>query len=258
MNVVFTFDDGREDNYKAFLKLNELGLRATFFITTGFVDKTFHTDVFGNGRCALSIEQIKEMNQNGMEIALHGDRHITENNDYQVCYKKMHLWISKYNIKNGFSVPNSDIGKKEFEAFLNKNKETIAYVRVGRDERCYSFISKIHYVVSSLFGFQFSYNLFNKYNLIDNLNSRRYDIPSVVIKRKTRVKNVISFLKKYSKTSKTVVFMFHSIVDKPGNDWEWATKKFLSLCDYVSNDDDINVEALSKMFESEDAIKENE
>lgn len=71
MNRVFiTFDDGRKDNFaNAFLTLKGADLKATFFVTTGFVDKTFVTNDFGEGRAPLSVEELQMMKMGGWKLA---------------------------------------------------------------------------------------------------------------------------------------------------------------------------------------------
>ena len=75
--VVLTFDDGYADNYEgAFLPLLDLGMKATWFITTDCIgkhalwmgDKTAETKM-------LSTGQLKEIRNNGMEIASHTCSH---------------------------------------------------------------------------------------------------------------------------------------------------------------------------------------
>lgn len=75
--VLLTFDDGYADNYEnAFLPLLDHDMKATWFITTDCIgehalwmgDKTAETRM-------LSSNQLKEMNQQGMEIASHTCSH---------------------------------------------------------------------------------------------------------------------------------------------------------------------------------------
>ncbi len=64
--VILTFDDGLVSDYKiAFPILKANGLRATFFITTENVGKAGYID----------YDQLREMNEAGMEIASHGLTH---------------------------------------------------------------------------------------------------------------------------------------------------------------------------------------
>lgn len=65
-SVIITFDDGHISNYlKAYPILKKYGLKAVFFIVTGFVDKPG----------MLTWEQIREMADDGMEIGSHTVTH---------------------------------------------------------------------------------------------------------------------------------------------------------------------------------------
>ena len=62
-SVLITFDDGYEDNYlNAYPILKKYGFKATIFVITGFVD--VYPDY-------LTWEQIREMNENGIDIESH-------------------------------------------------------------------------------------------------------------------------------------------------------------------------------------------
>jgi peptidoglycan/xylan/chitin deacetylase (PgdA/CDA1 family) len=77
--AVVTFDDGYEDNYKyAFLILKKFGIKATIFVTTGFIegivdiakrDKTY------SGLKPLTWAQITEMNEWGITFGSHTHTH---------------------------------------------------------------------------------------------------------------------------------------------------------------------------------------
>ena len=80
--AVVTFDDGYRDNYlAAFPELKRSGLRATFFVTTGFIgtQKVFPHDAraLSNGTAAredwakMTWDELREMQKAGMEIGSH-------------------------------------------------------------------------------------------------------------------------------------------------------------------------------------------
>ncbi|HVP36428.1 MAG TPA: polysaccharide deacetylase family protein [Terriglobales bacterium] len=65
-SLIISFDDGNQTDYTiAFPLLEKLGFKATFFLTSDFIDKPDH----------LSKSQILKMSQAGMEFGTHGKTH---------------------------------------------------------------------------------------------------------------------------------------------------------------------------------------
>jgi len=65
-SLVLSFDDGNQTDYTiAFSLLKKFGFKATFFLTTDFIDKSGH----------LQKSQILKMSQEGMEFGSHGKTH---------------------------------------------------------------------------------------------------------------------------------------------------------------------------------------
>ena len=231
MVVVFSFDDGRDDAYIAFQILKKYHLKGSFHITTGFVDGTFKTDDFGINRKPISIKQLKEMNESGMDISSHGDRHIMEKDDFRVSYEK----LNKFGIRSkkvGFSVPNSNCSQSETELFISYNKDILSYIRKGRSKKCYSFLSKMNYILYHLTHFQFFYNNFNKHNIMKKVC--KFSLNSMVVLSDSKSKNIINFIKKYDNQNNILILMFHSICDAPSNKWEYSLVEFEKICSYVS------------------------
>ena len=78
--VQITFDDGYENNYsQAFPLLKKYGLRATFFITTDFIDRTIGPEAFGYAEPKIGPmcwDEIREMRLEGMRIGSHTRTHV--------------------------------------------------------------------------------------------------------------------------------------------------------------------------------------
>jgi peptidoglycan/xylan/chitin deacetylase (PgdA/CDA1 family) len=65
-SLIISFDDGNQTDYTiAFPLLEKLGFKATFFLTSDFIDKPGY----------LSKSQILKMSQGGMEFGTHGKTH---------------------------------------------------------------------------------------------------------------------------------------------------------------------------------------
>lgn len=232
MIIAFSFDDGRDDAYDAFQILKKYGLTGSFHVVTGFIDGSFITDAFGIGRKSLTPDQLFEMSQNGMDISSHGDRHIMEYNDFQTSFRKISKICAKESCV-GFSVPNSDYSKDELLSFVSKNGSSLSYIRVGRSKKCYSLRMKINYALYHIFHFQSAFNLFNKNNILTNVE--KFEMNSLVVLSDTRSKNLIKFIERNKNTDATLILMFHSIVDSPTNKWEYSKDEFIKVCSYVSN-----------------------
>lgn len=101
-SVVITFDDGYEDNYQnAYPILKQFGFNATIFVITNTVD---------NEKPFLTSQQLKEMDQNGIDIESHTLAHDELN---KLSYDKQVITLK---------------GAKEFiEKTLNKPVRYIAY-----------------------------------------------------------------------------------------------------------------------------------
>ena len=232
MNIILSFDDGRIDTFSnAFNVIKENNLTASVHITTGFIDGSFITDEFGKNMKPISVDNIKEMFDYGIDISSHGDKHVMESTDFITSKAKINKWTNK-NEGVGFSVPNSSATKADIRCFLDSTNPKPFYIRVGRNKKCRSFVNKVRYVLYKLFHTQFLFNGFNKNNLIKIFDP--YNIESCVIKRHTKHKHIIRFIKKYSSFDCSLVLMLHSVVKKPSNEWEWGLDEFKLLCNELN------------------------
>ena len=232
MRIIFSFDDGRSDSFEASKILHSYGLVGVFHVTTGFIDGTFATDDFGKDRKSLTVDDLKQMKSYGMEISSHGDKHVLEQNDFQTSIKKLYNWKIIDYLRAGFSIPNSNYNEEQLRCFLVNCSKSLIYVRGGRSPHCYTFLSKINFVLYKITKCQAFYNFFNKLNLNDSLES--IPIYCAVIKNYIRPKNILSFIERFSGVDKTLVLMFHSVVKKPKNQWEYSIDNFTTLCKGIS------------------------
>ena len=115
--ISFTFDDGRRDNYLyAYPIMKKYGIKGTLFCTTGYIDESWKKDEsWHSAGEPIHVEELRELEDNGWELALHGDKHTTEVNDLKCASKKMEQW-GFVNRPIGFSMPNSNIAKEKLNA----------------------------------------------------------------------------------------------------------------------------------------------
>ena len=149
--VSITFDDGRRDNFLyAYPIMKKYNLTGTIYCTTGFVDGTWPKapDWYSAGS-AITVEELRKLDENGWEIALHGDRHTTEVDDLKRALEKLNSWgFEKKPI--GFSMPNSNIEKEKLDSVIDSflGKE-VSYIRTGRRINTKKLSSKIFVLKSS-------------------------------------------------------------------------------------------------------------
>jgi len=231
--IVFTFEDGRADNYTIAKNImDNYGFKGTIFITTGFIDGTWKdNDVLMSPSRPLTIDEIKKLKNNGWEIGLHGDKHQSTIHDMSECSKKLINWKIKEE-HFGVSIPNSDATNAEVLSLFKNNN--VKYVRRGRKTDVTKIKNKLLYAIYTIFGFNYAYQKFNLPNIIKLDEVDKCYIPSVVVKSKDKPENIINFIDK-SPDDSLIVLMFHSIlsVEHPlinKDVWSWSEDKFSKFC----------------------------
>ena len=239
--IVFTFDDGRRDNYiYAFPITKKYNIRGTIFVTTGYVDGTWE-DAFRSFRSSedcIQIQELKDLRKNGWEIGIHGDKHKTEYSDLCNCINKMKIW--GFGEKFGFFIPNSEFDVVEIKKILTSRitKDSVMYIRYGRKINTKNFFYRVLYVLYKYLKIQIAYYLFNCKNLNTSpLNKDK--IFSVVIRKEDDPKMIEEFIKTM-KDNTICVFMLHSIVNENRkyydiDPWVYSSEKFEKLCAGISD-----------------------
>lgn len=246
MKLVFSFDDGRADAFDAFNVLHKHRLKGTFHITTGYIDHTFSKKNFANGYHPLSVDAILQMKEQGAEFSSHGDKHVMDVHDFIDSFNKIKSFGANADPKIGFSIPYSKTTSKELDFFCNELKDSLLYVRGGRNKRCYTLLSKIFYFLYHKFHCFFAYYLFNKHNIIRNINP--YQLCSVVIKDDVRPEHVIRFLEKKASDDVLVILMFHSLKKEVTDQWDYSIEHFEKICKAVSSNHDIDCVTLKELI----------
>lgn len=234
--VSFTFDDGRRDNFTyAYPVMKKYGITGTLFCTTGYIDGTWQKDEsWLSAGEAIRIDELKELQQNGWELALHGDKHTTEVEDLKCASQKMAQWGFQ-NRPIGFSMPNSNIAKEKLDAVIDTYLGSeLLYIRAGRRINTKSFSARALYTLYTYGHLQWAYNKFNNVNLTDLSRINKNKIYSVVVRCKDDPEMLARFIEQMPGNTCTVL-MLHSILPEDsqyyGTDpWNWSVARFEKFC----------------------------
>lgn len=259
--VSLSLDDGREDTYRmAYKIMKKYGLTGTIHVVTGYVDGSWIPENWYTAKGAIKVEQLKEMKDYGFEISSHGDKHITEEQDFLESIRKLRKW-ELIEDKVGFSIPYSKLSEQDRDKFsecLVNNRVT--YMRGGRNPLCYSLKSKVFCGLYTITKIQFFYDLFNKHNWMDlskNCKIYKYNLFSVVIRYGDPPDMIVKFIKSKVNRSKWVILMIHGIQEKNedtyGQDpWCWDLDKFEQLCGqlkFMSDSGEISIKPIMDVIE---------
>ena len=235
--ISITFDDGRKDTYtRAYAIMKKYGIVGTVFVTTGYVDNTWERDVaWDSAEGPMSVEELVTLDNEGWEIALHGDKHLTDWQDTQVSIQKLNAWLGQ-RMHYGFSMPNSSAPKEkiaQLEAQCGKGKP-LSYIRRGRGINTKGLKAKVLFGLYSVLKSQWAYDRFNlpSVQMLQDMDVE--NVKSVVIRSGDDHKMLSKFIDKAPEDS-LIVLMFHSILQKEdacygADSWYWDTNEFESFC----------------------------
>lgn len=238
--IVLSFDDGRGDNYRAAMEeLLPRGLKATFNITTGYINGDINKDRVPCENPPMSIYNVKELGRhNEFEIAGHGHEHLNTLEDWAKGIDCLAGWLGAewgkgYGI--GIASPHSQMPAGVIREARNElNGINVRYVRIGLPNQrklLQRVISKTAREIKSKFLFYLP--------ITGSLQKLGRDMVvfSIPIAHAHTVEQIKFTIEKAYLKQKDLVLMFHSIV-KPGEDYygdmcSWDYFKFVELCDYL-------------------------
>ena len=237
--IVLSFDDGRLDTYtNAYRILNKYGMKCTVNVVTDFITNEENYACFNSARNkSMSVEQVCELEKNGIEIACHGHTHKNSKEDVLDNIEALgQMGIDTSVI--GFASPRSEITEQNtcgVGELLEEN--TLLYVRSGiqvrREGLFYAFISYMERIAHSKHLFYF----LNKRNIIIGKENAKI-LPSVAITKHTTVKQ-ISYMIDKMQDGEAVILMFHSVLSKNedgygADNWYFDMEKFEQLCELLN------------------------
>lgn len=231
--ISFSFDDGRIDNYKVAVPiLRKYGLKATFNITTGYVDKTGVGLPFPLP--PMSIDNVMEIyNDSLFEIAGHGDMHQNDYVDISRGIAKLENWLSggdKFD-KVGFASPGTCFIKDQ--STVNKLKTiNVKYIRLSIKYNRFRLLK----VLCRKIARATKLAVFYKYAYKDTCFNSLEDIyvPSIPVLHQTTFNQIKTIIDYAVTSNKHVVLMLHSIVNKGEeayeDNWSMDACMFEKLC----------------------------
>ncbi len=235
--IIFSFDDGGEDFYRVvYPTLKKYNLTGVANIISQYIKPEAECE---EGHRYMSVENLVELQQNGIEIACHGHSHKNTVEDIEKNlddFAKMGL-----NLENmGFASPGSGLTPEKMSIIepLIKDKR-ISYVRSAYTPYIYG---KYMVYLTQLMENSRSKHLFyllNKKNFIRKSDSLWF--PSVVVISKTTMKQMRYFLEKMPDNT-SVIIMFHNVYKKTDarygkGVWHWDADLFEELCEYISGNE---------------------
>lgn len=235
-NIILSFDDGCRDFYTvAYPILKKYDLTATVNIITQHTKYAEETDE--NSRY-MTVENLLELEKNGIEIACHGRSHentiqdITDNID---DFKKMGISVESI----GFASPGSGITMENVSSIdlLVKNN-TISYIRSAFTPYKYGrFMVFLNNFMEKSQSKKLFY-LLNKKNFIKEFDYPLF--PSVVITSYTTMKQLKYLLSKMPDNT-SVIIMFHHIYRKTDKGygksvWFWDADLLCEFCEYIKKE----------------------
>ena len=114
--IIITFDDGYEDNYTNMMPMiNAMGMKATMFMATNYIGKENY----------VSWQQLKEMQDNNIEIGSHTANHLplteVENLDNEIKLSKLLMEWNGLKTIYFFSYPNGVYTKESIQCLKDNN-----------------------------------------------------------------------------------------------------------------------------------------
>ena len=234
--VALTFDDGREDNASvAYPILERCGMKATLFVTTGYIDRSWTRDPeWAYSGEPMTLAQLRQLRDAGWEIGLHGDWHRTSLEDWQSALAKLNAWgFDTQEI--GCSLPNSQVDEQEIRRIIRTlGPERIAYIRRGRARNTRQFGSRLLFGLYIYLKSSWAYRRFNRENVMQLPVLDRAKVYTVVVRHEDDPEMILGLVDAMPEGT-ACVLMLHSILPElhPNygrEPWNWSAARFEQLC----------------------------
>lgn len=245
--VIFSFDDGRTDQYEiAYKTLKKFGFPATINVVSEFINNPTKFECFGTMQNkSLTWNNLIEMEKDGnWEIACHGATHNNSVDDIREWLSNDYIVENGWNKNVGFASPGSFLTVENCEDVRRMlDCGELIYIRSGKQIRR----EGIKYVICTLINRIIkSKKLFVSMNRDCILHKNKEAIlMSIGITAFDTVDEICALIQEVQE-EEAIILMFHSIIENKDiplakDFWYWEKPKLESLCDFLNNDINIRV-----------------
>lgn len=250
--IVFSFDDGRADTYTtAWPILRQYGMRGTVNVVTDFVlHPERYQEFASSGNRAVTVEQLREMQEHGMELACHGSTHCNSTEDILKNIAELKE-MGLYQPPIGFASPHSELTAENSAAVRALVEDgTLAYIRSGlqvrREGLVYAGLTALERRTHS----PYLYAALNRRNVLSvaprmSMRGSRTLLPSAAVTCHTAVAQLQRLIGTM-RDGEGLILMFHSIL-RPGDTgygadtWYWDADRLEALCAWLAQQPEIAV-----------------
>lgn len=251
-SVVFSFDDGRADTYTiAWPVLKQYDMRGTVNVVTDFVlHPERYQEFASSGNRAVTVEQLREMQEYGMELACHGSTHSNTVEDILKNIAELKE-MGLYQPPIGFASPHSELTVENSTAVRALVEDgTLAYIRSGlqvrREGLVYAGLTALERGIHS----PYLYVALNRRNILPppsrtSMHETGTLLLSAAVTCHTTVAQIRRLIEAM-KDGESLILMFHSIL-RPGDTgygadtWYWDADRLEALCAWLAQQPELTV-----------------
>ena len=234
--VSFSFDDGRGDNTAladdVFLPM---GLPMTLNITTGYVDGTCPETLLPSKKAPMTQEDVQRLaEETGIEIAMHGDRHLNTPEDVYAGGEKLRTWLGlDADLRLGFASPNSGIDPALMRSPDGEALRGVEYVRVSQRILSKRLLRIICRRAARILHLPIFYRIAFHDTIMTAPDGRI--VYSVPVMRGITARQILAVIRDCVHRRGALVLMFHSVEEEPAeaDNWSWKEAEMRRLCGAV-------------------------
>ena len=233
--VVFSFDDGRQDSYRAIKLASKYGIKSTLNVTTAYVQGVIEDKYRPCILPAMSVAEVQELyNDTNVEIAGHSHNHLNDFKDI-VLGRDALAEILSNDDNLGFASPSSmiDFSKYPLDKFKDNN---FLYVRIGpvidRMKKVYRILRKVSRILGLKYIYSWTYNTTLRETVTEGY--LQHGVPVLNDNTLGQLQQVV---KRAMRRHYDCILIFHSVLspnEYMGTDnWSWSIDNYTKLCEWL-------------------------